>query len=114
MRKACSVVRVCTRVLLTAIVALRRRTLYAITWVHDVSQVAMLVGCRLPENVVEADRSAGLDSIQPVRLFLHHRLQFGTGGNNDCMIWRNEELLWVSFVCGVDVWVAWVLRWNVV
>ena len=50
--------------------------------------------------------------IQPVRLVLRHRLQFATGGKNASMIWRNEELLWVSFVCGVDVWVAWVLRWG--
>ena len=61
MRKVFSVVRVCTRVRLSDIVALRRPTLYGIAWVHDVSQVAMMVGCRLPENVVEVDTSAGLD-----------------------------------------------------
>ena len=49
---------------------------------------------------------------QPVRLVLHHSLQLGTGGNNDGMLWRSEELLWVSFVCGVNVSVAWVLRWG--
>ena len=51
----------CTKARRTEIVALRRPTLYDIAWVHDVSQVAMLVGCRLPENVVEVDTSAGLD-----------------------------------------------------
>ena len=61
MWKASSVVPACTKVRLGDTVALRRPTLYDIAWVHDVSQVAMLVGCRLPENVVEVDTSAGLD-----------------------------------------------------
>ena len=53
--------RVCTRVRLTEIVALRMPTLSGITWARDASQVALLVGCRLPENVVEVDTSGGLD-----------------------------------------------------
>ena len=61
MRKACSVVRVCAKARLTEIVALRRLTLHDVTWAHDKNQVAMLVGCRLPVNIVEVDSSAGLD-----------------------------------------------------
>ena len=48
--------------------------------------------------------------IQTVRLLLHDSLQLGTSGNNDGMLWRSAELLWVSFVCCVALPVAWVLR----
>ena len=52
--------------------------------------------------------------IQPVRLVLQQHLwKCGTEVNNDCvecMIWRDDELFSVPFVCGVDVLVACLLR----
>ncbi|CDI83025.1 hypothetical protein, conserved, partial [Eimeria acervulina] len=58
--KAASVVRACTKVRLSDMVALIRGVLFDNTWVHDENQVAMLVGCRMPGNGVEVGRSAGL------------------------------------------------------
>ena len=58
--KAASVVRACTKVRLSDIVALRMPTLFNNTWVHYENQVAGLVGCRMPGNGVEVGRCAGL------------------------------------------------------
>ena len=60
MGKAASVVRACTQLLLSDLVALQRSTLYGVTWVHDENQVEMLFRCWESGNGVEVGTSAGL------------------------------------------------------
>ena len=56
--------------------------------------------------------------IQPVRLVLQQHLwKCGTEVNNDCMdcmIWRDDKLFSVPFVCNVNVLVACLLRYGCV
>ena len=58
--ESCIGVRACTKVRFSEMADLRRPTLFGNTWVHDENQVVLLVGCRMPGNEVEVDKSAGL------------------------------------------------------
>ena len=53
-------VRACTQLRLSDLVALQRSTLYDVTRVHDGNQVEMLVRCWESGNGVEVGTSAGL------------------------------------------------------
>ena len=60
MGRTASVVRACTQLRLSDMVALQRSTLYDVTWVHDENHVEVLVRCWESGNGVEVGTPARL------------------------------------------------------
>ena len=103
-------VRACTQLRLSDLVALQRSTLYDVTWVHDGNQVEKLVRCW--ESGMEWRwvrlRGWAVDSASAFGFALAFAV--GHGFQEYSMIWRSDELFWVGCGCGTNMSVVCWMR----